>query len=64
MRASPMYNIAITEPSIAPPTKASFRWAWDSSHYVPFNVAMPFAATQVDSTRIQSKVSKVNNFIE
>ena len=30
----------------------------------PIDVAMPFAATQVDSAHIQSEVSKVNNFIE
>ena len=30
----------------------------------PIDVAMPFAAIQVDSTHIQSKVSKVNSFIE
>ena len=28
----------------------------------PIDVAMPFAATQVDSAHIQSKVSKENNF--
>ena len=30
----------------------------------PINVAMPFAATQVDSAHIQSEVSKENSFIE
>ena len=30
----------------------------------PIDVAIPFAATQADSTHVQSEVSKVNNFIE
>ena len=30
----------------------------------PIDVAMPFAATQVDSAHIQSEVSKANNFIK
>ena len=30
----------------------------------PIDIAMPFAATQADSTHIQSEVSKANNFIE
>ena len=30
----------------------------------PIDVAMPFAATQADSAHVQSKVSKVNNFIK
>ena len=31
----PMYNIAITGPSIAQPNTTPFRWDWDSNHYVP-----------------------------
>jgi hypothetical protein len=30
----------------------------------PIDVAMPFAATQADSTHVQSEVAKENNFIE
>ena len=30
----------------------------------PIDIAMSFAATQADSTHVQSEVSKVNNFIE
>jgi hypothetical protein len=30
----------------------------------PIDVAMPFAATRVDSTHVQSEADKANNFIE
>ena len=35
MRASPMFNTATTGLSIARLATVFFRWAWDSSHYVP-----------------------------
>jgi hypothetical protein len=35
MRASPVYNTATTGLSIDQPATSPFRWAWDSSHYVP-----------------------------
>ena len=35
MRASLVYKIAISSPSTAQLTTSPFRWAWDSSNYVP-----------------------------
>jgi hypothetical protein len=35
MRVSPMYNTTTTRLSIAQPATTPFKWAWDSSHYVP-----------------------------
>jgi hypothetical protein len=59
-----MYNTATTELSIAQPATTPFKWAWDSSHYVPIDIAIPFVATQEDSAHVQSKENKENNFIE
>jgi hypothetical protein len=60
-----------------PYVQHSYNWALHSStSHIPFqvglgfqplcpiDVAMPFAATQADSTHVQSEADKENNFIE